>query len=202
MATATTIADVALSRRLGSISTLALIVSGSILTAIASQVQVPLPFTPVPVNGLTFAVLLLGVTLGWHRAAAAVLLFIGEGLMGIPVFAQHHVGWATLMGPTGGYLMGAPLAAALVGYLAQRRWDRNVFTLLLALVIGDAIMFGFGVAWLSRFTLPTDALHAGLIPFIPGEAVKIALVMVLLPTAWHFVGPELANAEPRGFDVA
>lgn len=185
MATELAVIDYALPRQSRILSSSLLIIGGSVLCAIASQVVVPLPFTPVPVNGLTFAVLLLGVTLGWQRAAGAVLLFLFEGLAGIPVFAQLNFGAKTLFGPTGGYLMASPIAAAIVGFLAQHRWDRNVFLLLPTLLIGDALIFGGGVAWLSQFPLPTNALRAGLIPFIPGEAVKIALVMLLVPAAWH-----------------
>ncbi len=162
---------------------------GSLLIALAAQVAVPLPFSPVPVTGQTFAVLLIGAAFGARLGAATVALYLAEGILGLPVFAPGGpVGPARLLGPTGGYLIGFVAAAYVVGALAERGWDRRLVTAALAMLAGEVVIYAFGLAGLARFLPPERLLAAGLLPFIPGDLVKLALAALALPTAWRLVG--------------
>lgn len=168
---------------------LLLAVAGSALIALAAQVAVPLPFSPVPVTGQTFAVLLVGAAFGARLGAATVLLYVVEGVAGLPVFAPGGaIGPARLIGPTGGYLAGFVAAAYVVGALAERGWDRRLITAALAMLVGEIAIYAFGLAGLARFVPPDKLLGAGLLPFIPGDLVKLALAALALPAAWRVVG--------------
>jgi len=166
-----------------------LVVGGSLLVALCAQVSVPLPFSPVPVTGQTFAVLLLGATLGARRGAAALLLYLAEGAAGLPVFAPGGLpGVARLAGPTGGYLLAFPAAAFLVGLLAEklpRRW----WTWLGAALAAEAVILAAGTAWLALLTQAswTEAARLGAWPFLPGSVAKAALVALCLPASWWAV---------------
>jgi biotin transport system substrate-specific component len=164
-----------------------LVVGGSLLVAGMAQVRIPLPFTPVPITGQTFAVLLVGAALGTTRGVASLVLYLGMGLAGLPVFAGSASGLATLIGPTGGYLVGFVLAGALVGALAAKGLDRRIPGALLAFFAGEAVIYLFGVAWLSLFLGFQQAILAGLVPFLLGDAVKLAAAGLVLPTAWKLV---------------
>ena len=165
---------------------LVLVLAGSALIALAAQVRIPLPFSPVPVTGQTFAVLLVAAALG-RLGLASVIAYLVEGAIGLPVFAGGGFGVATIVGPTGGYLIGFAAAAALVGSAAERGWDRHPVTALSAMLLGEVAIYACGLAWLARFPLPVSLLDAGLIPFIPGDLFKMALAALALPTAWRFV---------------
>lgn len=168
---------------------LLLVVTGSLLIALAAQVAVPLPFSPVPVTGQTFAVLLVGAALGARLGAAAVLVYLAEGAVGLPVFAPGGpLGAARFVGPTGGYLVGFAAAAYVVGALAERGWDRRLLTAALAMLVGEIAIYAFGLAGLSRFVPAERLLGAGLLPFIPGDLVKLALAAIALPVAWRLLG--------------
>jgi biotin transport system substrate-specific component len=186
-ARALTIADVALPRA-GAFSNLVLIVGASVLTALAAQVQIPLPWTPVPLTGQSFAVLLSGALLGPGRAFAAQALYLAEGALGLPVFAGGAAGLAKLVGPTGGYLFAFPFAAALTGALARRGWDRSVPTMFAAMMLGSAVVFAGGLIGLSRFVPADRLLAAGLLPFLPGDLVKSSLAALAFPGAWSWIG--------------
>ena len=160
---------------------------GSALIALAAQVAIPLPGSPVPVTGQTFAVLLVAAALGPRFGPASVALYVVEGLIGLPVFAGGTSGPARIAGPTGGYLAGFVLAAYVVGLLAELGWDRRIWTCVLAMLAGEVVIYAFGLAALSRFPLPNGVLEAGLLPFLIGDAYKVALAAIALPTAWHFV---------------
>jgi len=162
-----------------------LVVAGSALIALAAQVSLPLPFSPVPVTGQTFAVLLIAAALGSRLGPATVALYVAEGLVGLPVFAGGAAGPARLAGPTGGYLAGFVLAAFVVGLLAERGWDRRVGTCILAMLAGEVAIYALGLAWLSRFPLPVGLLEAGLLPFLAGDAYKLAAAALVLPAAWR-----------------
>ncbi|NOX36374.1 MAG: biotin transporter BioY [Calditrichaeota bacterium] len=166
---------------------LALVIGGSLFIALMSQLAIRLPFTPVPVTGQTFAVLLIGMLYGSRMGAATVLAYLTEGLMGLPVFANGAAGLAYALGPTGGYLIGFVPAAYIAGFLAEKGWHRRIDTTLLALVIADVFIFLFGVAYLATFSGVESAIHLGLLPFIPGNLLKIALVAFLLPTGWKIL---------------
>jgi len=165
---------------------LLLVLAASFFVALCAQVALPLPFSPVPVTGQTFAVLLLGATLGARRSAAALLLYLAEGAVGLPVFAPGGLpGMACFLGPTGGYLLAFPLAAFVLGLLVEklpRRW----WAALGAVVAAEMVIFGFGVAWLQLFAGAgwSAAVNAGLLPFLPGELLKVALVAASLPASW------------------
>jgi biotin transport system substrate-specific component len=179
-----TLADVALPRA-GVLSNAVLIVGASVVTALAAQVAIPL--APVPITGQTFAVLLTGAVLGPRRAALAQLLYLLEGAAGLPVFAGGALGIAKLIGPTGGYLIAFPLAAALTGWLAARGWDRRFDTMLLAMLLGSAVIFACGLAQLARFVPAHQLLSTGLVPFLPGDLIKSSLAALAFPAAWNFV---------------
>ena len=174
--------------RLGSqLYDLGLILTGSVLIALSAQAAVPLPFSPVPVTGQTFAVLLLGAALGRSRGAAAVLAYLAEGAAGLPVFAGGLAGPAVLLGPTGGYLFGFLPAAWICGALAERGWDRRFLGTLAAMTLGDLVIFAVGVPWLARFVGPGNAIAFGFTPFVAGNLAKIVLAAGLLPFAWTCV---------------
>lgn len=159
------------------------------IVAASARVSIPLPFTPVPVTGQTFGVLFTGALLGSRRGALALLLYLAEGACGLPVFAGGAAGFARFLGPTGGYLISYPLAAGLVGWLAERGWDRRPHGMLGAMVLASVVIFGLGTAWLSLFVGGlVPALVQGVLPFLPGDAVKAALAGVLLPGAWALTG--------------
>jgi biotin transport system substrate-specific component len=163
-----------------------LVLAGSAIIALAAQVRIALPFSPVPVTGQTFAVLLVAAALG-RLGLASVIAYLIEGAFGLPVFAGGGFGVATLVGPTGGYLIGFALAAAIVGSAAERGWDRHLATALVAMLLGEIAIYACGLAWLARFPLPVSLLDAGLIPFIPGDLVKMVLAALALPGAWRLV---------------
>ena len=165
-----------------------LVVGATVAVAMSAQMALVLPFSPVPVTGQTFAVLLVGALLGPQRAVAAMLLYIAEGMAGLPVFAAGGATVAVLAGPTGGYLAGFVVAAGMVGYLSQRGWDRGLLTTLLAMTVGTAVIFLFGVTWLAFYLSEGSALQLGLYPFIPGAVAKIILAALLLPLGWRLPG--------------
>ena len=164
---------------------IALIIGGSLLIGLCAQVAIPL--WPVPVTGQTFAVLMIAALLGARRGCFAVLAYIIEGAAGLPVFAMGRAGLVILRGFTGGYLIGFIAAAYVVGFLAQRGWDRRVSTTVLAMVLGNIVIYAFGLLWL--FSLPgiNNVLRKGLYPFIIGDLLKIALAAVLLPSGWKLL---------------
>ena len=165
---------------------LVLVLAGSALIALAAQVRIPLPFSPVPVTGQTFAVLLVAAALG-RLGLWSVIAYLIEGAAGLPVFAGGTFGVGTIVGPTGGYLIGFALAAAVVGSAAERGWDRHLATALAAMLLGEVAIYACGLAWLARFPLPVPLLDAGLIPFIPGDVLKMVLAALALPAAWKLV---------------
>jgi biotin transport system substrate-specific component len=155
-----------------------LVVGGSLFLAALSQVAIGYP---VPTTLQTLGVLLIGLTFGFRMAAATLALYLIEGLAGLPVFAKFSSGYATLMGPTGGYLFGFLLAAAAIGFLADKGFTRSWPGTIIALVIGEVILFALGVFWLGKslgMSLP-DAMAAGFTPFIGVDAVKTALAALI-----------------------
>lgn len=161
-----------------------MVLGGSLLIALCAQISFWLPFSPVPVTGQTLAVLLVGFLLGSRKGALSVLAYLTEGSLGLPFFAGGKAGFVALAGVTGGYLMGFVLAAFVVGWLAERGWDRHFWTSTLAMVIGTALIFAGGLAWLAAFVPSAKLLSLGFYPFLPGAAVKIALGAVMLPLGW------------------
>jgi biotin transport system substrate-specific component len=169
---------------------LALILGASLFIALLSQVVVRLPFSPVPITGQTFAVLLVGAALGSRRGALAVLTYLAEGVLGLPVFAGGGSGLAYLMGPTGGFLLGFIAMAWVVGWLAERGRDRRIKTSWLIFLAGELVLFVIGIPWLALYVGADKALALGLIPFIPGEIIKIILAGLAFPAAWQLTNVE------------
>ncbi|MGQ9848864.1 MAG: biotin transporter BioY [Aggregatilineaceae bacterium] len=164
-----------------------LVIAGSLLVALLAQFAVPLPFSPVPVTGQTLAVLMVGMLLGSRRGGLALLTYLAEGAMGLPVLAGGAAGLARLTGPTGGYLIGFVAAAFLVGWLAERGWDRRPETTLLAMLLGNAVIYAFGLPWLAHFVGTERVLSLGLLPFLAGDLGKALLAMALLPWGWQLL---------------
>jgi biotin transport system substrate-specific component len=170
----------------------ALVVGGALLTAAAAQISIRLPFTPVPITGQTFAVLLVGGALGWRRGGLSQLLYVALGAAGLPFYAPNadgvRGGWEVATGATAGYLAGFVVAAALVGWLSERGQDRRLDTSIPAMLAGTAVIYVLGVSWLA-YDLSLDsqtALANGFTPFVIGDALKLLLAGAVLPTAWRF----------------
>lgn len=165
---------------------LPLLAAFNLILVASAYLSIPLPFSPVPITGQTFAVMLIGMALGRTRGASVVLAYLVEGACGLPVFAGGAAGLTALVGPTGGYLTGFVIAAWATGFLADHGWDRNYLLSVLAMLIGHAIVFASGLAWLYRF-VPGDQLIAmGLSPFIIGTVIKIVVAAGILPAIWKF----------------
>lgn len=161
-----------------------LVAAGAALTALLAQVAVPL--IPVPVTGQTLAVLLVGATLGAARGAISLGLYAVLGIVGLPVFSDFGSGLPVVLGPTGGYILGFIVSAALVGWLSERAWERQVLKALATFAAGTLVVFAIGLPWLSvSLGLDlTQTLNAGLWPFLVGGAIKTAIAAGLLPLAW------------------
>ena len=170
------------------IRSLLLIVSGSLLIAILAQVKIVLPFTPVPITGQTFGVLLIGAALGSKRGAAAMVLYITEGAMGLPFFAGGGSGPGILTGATAGYLIGFVGAAYVAGWLAEQGLERSVRTSIIPFLVGTLIIYACGVAWLSVMLGSfSKAVTLGIVPFLLGDTIKLIAASLVLPAAWKLV---------------
>jgi biotin transport system substrate-specific component len=175
----------------GLVRNVALVVGGTLFVALSALVQIPLPFTPVPLSLQTFAVLLTGAALGSRRGALSMGLYLLAGVAGVPWFAQHHSGWAFA---SFGYVVGFVAAAWLAGRLAEAGADRQVLKNTGLLVVGNVVIYAFGVAGLIAYTGMglTTALAKGVAPFLIGDLIKIAVAAALLPAAWKLVGSRRA----------
>jgi len=162
-----------------------LVTAGSLVVAVSALIQVRLPFTPIPITAQTLAVLLVGVLLGSRRGGLALLAYLGQGLACLPVFAGGGFGLAHLLGPTGGYLIGFAAAAFLVGWLAERGWDRRPLAALGAMTLGNLVIYAIGAGWLAWMVGPNQALALGVAPFVLGDVLKISLGTALLPLGWR-----------------
>ncbi|MEQ8822173.1 MAG: biotin transporter BioY [Sumerlaeia bacterium] len=169
----------------------ALVIGGVALMTIGAKLSFNTALSPgVPISMQSFAVLVIGMVLGWRLAASSVASYLALGLAGAPVFANLGAGPVYFMGPTGGYLLGFLAAAALVGYLAERGFDRTMSRSLIAMAAGTAVIFVPGVLWYSNW-LGGNLSHAydmGLLIYLPGEVIKIILAAAVLPAAWKFAG--------------
>jgi len=165
----------------------ALVLGFACITALCAQISFWLGL--VPVTGQTFGVLLSGALLGSRRGALSQLSYLAIGATGIPYWFAlgGPVGIARLLGPTGGYLIGFVAAAFIVGLLAERGWDRRVWTAIPAMFAGSIIMYVFGLAWLSNFVPKGTVLEAGLYPFIVGDLLKIIAAAITLPSCWLLI---------------
>jgi biotin transport system substrate-specific component len=175
--------------RSGLLTDVMLVLGGTGFVALAAQVSFNLPFTPVPITGQTFAVVLVGASLGALLGLASLGLYLFVGALGAPVYADGHHGWDVLTGPTGGYIAGFVLAALLTGWLAQRRWDRRFSSAVAAMLTGNVAVYAIGLPWLAadQGLGFEDTLEAGLYPFVVGDLLKLYLAGALLPGAWRLV---------------
>ena len=165
-----------------------IVIAGTALLTLSAKVQIP--FYPVPLTMQTFAIMVIAMAVGWKLGAATVALYLLEGAFGLPVFAgtpAKGIGLAYMAGPTGGYLAGFLCAAALTGWLGERGWDRNVVTTLLAMLVGTAVIYLLGFTWLAQLIGAAKAWQFGVLPFLLGDIVKIALAAALMPLLWRWV---------------
>lgn len=169
---------------------LALVVGGAALTALAAQVSFHAPWTSVPYTLQTGSVLLVGTALGWRRGAISMALYVLAGAVGLPVYSGGASGLSQLLGYTGGYLAGFILAGALVGWLAERRWDRSPLGMFGLMALGTLLIYLIGVSVLAlAIPMPlSTAIEKGAIVFLPWDALKAAAAAGLLPLAWRAVG--------------
>jgi len=162
---------------------LILAIVGSVLLWVSAKVSIP--FWPVPVTMQTFVVLLIGLLYGSKLAGATVMLYLAQGIAGLPVFSgtpEKGIGLAYMMGPTAGYLLGFLLAAIIVGWLAERGWDRRFLTTALAMLIGNALVYVPGLLWLGSLVgFDKPILELGLYPFLAGDLLKLALATMIVP---------------------
>lgn len=192
-ATATVLSDLVPLRfvRRGTIARDAVLVVGfALVTAVAAQISITLGFTPVPLTGQTFAVLLAGSVLGVRRGVASQGLYWVMGLIGLPFYAGGEGGWSSGTGATLGYFVGFMVAAAIVGYLAERRQDRNFVSSMSAMAMATVAIYACGTAWLTvHLGIPfasgeTNALSLGVTPFLVGDVLKMALAGAIAPAVW------------------
>ncbi|CAN1524966.1 BioY Uncharacterized conserved protein [Candidatus Nanopelagicaceae bacterium] len=173
------------------------VVGGIGFISLLAQISLPVPGSPVPVTGQTLAVLLIGTTYGARLGFITFATYLLAGIAGAPIFAPSATsanhGLDRLVGATGGYLVGMLVASLLLGYLADRKADQKFRTSFPALLLGDLVIFTFGLAWLHASLDMTWAatIKAGLTPFILGEALKIAITATSLPLVWRKISRSL-----------
>ncbi len=167
-----------------------LIVAGALLIFLTAKISLPVPGSPVPVTGQTFGVLLVGGALGFRRGIAATALYILLGVVGLPVYAEGKSGQDILFGATGGYLFGFIIAGAIVGRLAELGWDRRLAGSIGAMLLGNVVIYALGLPWLMLVAGESWGwtIENGLVPFLYGDALKLAIAAILLPGAWWIVG--------------
>ena len=157
---------------------------------LTASAKVQVPFYPVPMTLQTLVVLLIGIAFGWRMGSATVLAYLAQGALGFPVFAgtpEKGLGLLYMAGPTGGYLLGFALAAATTGWLAERGLDRSAIGTAFAMAAGNVVIYVCGLVWLSSFVGMEKAVDFGLVPFLLGDLMKIALATATLPMIWKFL---------------
>ena len=164
-----------------------LVVGASALIAIAAQIAIPVPFSPVPLTLQPVAVLLVGAVLGSTRGAAAAALYLFEGFSGLPVFAEGKGGAVWLLGPTAGYLYSYPLAAWIAGRFSERGWGNTIVRAVAGMLVALAVIYLGGWSWLSALSNAKTAFAMGVAPFVLADVVKIAIAATLLPSAQRLV---------------
>lgn len=175
------------------VNTAVLVVAGALLTAAASQIRIPLGFTPVPINLGTFAVVLVGGVLGARRGIMSIGLFLLAGVVGFPFFQGWNGGLTYATGATAGYLVGYLAMAAIVGAAAERGGDRRPLPFLVAILLANFVVYALGAAWLAHhlgvpmFGGESSAWELGVRPFLVGDAVKMVAAALLFPAAWQAI---------------
>ena len=168
---------------------IALVIGGTAFLALMAQISIPVPGSPVPVTGQTLGALLLGSAYGASLGFTTFASYLIVGFIGAPVFASGAHGLSRITGATGGYLVGMLLASLLTGFLAGRKWDQKIATVVPTMILGDLVIFSAGLFWLHHSIHASWAItfKAGLTPFILGEVIKIAIASTAMPTLWRFV---------------
>ena len=171
------------------VSKVGFVLGGVLFLSLMAQISFPIPGSPVPVTGQTLGALLLGTAYGASLGFTTLFFYLLAGIAGAPIFTSHSSGISHLSGATGGYLVGMLVASAVTGYLAGRKWDQKIATVIPTMLIGSVIIFTFGLVWLQHSTSQSWSwtFSKGLTPFIVGEALKIAIASTALPTLWKFV---------------
>jgi biotin transport system substrate-specific component len=164
-----------------------LILSGVLLVAAAAHISIPM--TPVPMTLQTLAVLFVGAAYGSRLGALTMAAYAIAGAAGLPVFAPTPDGYPGIMGPSGGYVLGFVIAAAVVGWFAERGFDRSPITMLVPMLLGAAILYVPGLLWLKTFVGSySSAVEFGLMPFVQGDLVKTVIATLGIPAAWSLLG--------------
>jgi len=171
------------------VADIALVVGAAIFVGLLAQVNIHLGFTPVPITGQTLGVLLAGSALGWRRGSIAMALYVVAGIIGVPWYSGHAHGWTAATGATGGYLLGFIAAAAVCGLLAQQGNDRKVVPAMGSMVVGNIVIYAFGVTWLAHYlhVSLSKAITLGATPFLLGDFIKIVIAALILPASWKLV---------------
>ena len=170
------------------VSSALLVIVGVAVIALSARFSIVLPFTPVPITGQTLGVLLIGTAYGWRLGLATAVAYLAAGSAGLPVFAGGVAGLAIFAKASAGYVLGWIPAMALVGYLAERGWDRRPALTVAAMVLGNIVIYAGGVLWLQMFVGWGRVWALGVAPFLIGDAIKIALAAAALPLAWRLRG--------------
>jgi biotin transport system substrate-specific component len=179
----------ALIRRSSAVTQISLILTGTVFLALMAQISFPIPGSPVPFTGQTLGVLLLGTAYGASLGFSTMAFYLLMGILGAPIFASGSHGLEKIVGATGGYLVGMLISILVLGALAGRKWDQKIKTVIPTMIIGNSIVFAFGLIWLHQYTGQSWAwtFEKGLTPFIFGELLKIAIASTTLPVVWRFV---------------
>jgi biotin transport system substrate-specific component len=190
-----TIADFLVPVRVGErtsplIRNAALVVAGAVLIYLTARIAIPRPDSPVPYTLQNLGILVAGGALGFRRGGLAALLYLALGVIGLPFFAEGKGGLSIVWGPTGGYLVGFVLAAALVGRLAELGWDRHIGGAIGATLLGTIVIYLVGVPWLAVTTgiSLTAAIGGGLVPFVAVDTAKLLAAAAVFPVSWWVVG--------------
>lgn len=168
-----------------------IISSGVFILSVLAQISIPLPFTPVPITAQTLGILVIGSTYGRNRAFTTILLYVLLGLGGLPIFSEGKFGIASLLGPTGGYLIGFILAGSCVGYLGDKMHDRKLINSLLIFLLGHVIIFTTGMLWLAKYVGIHNVLVMGLYPFLPGLVIKTVFASLITTSVWKLGAKKL-----------
>ena len=175
--------------RAGLLTDALLVLAGTGLVAACAQISITLPTTPVPITGQTFAVVLVGASLGSVRGTASLFLYLWLRVAGAPIYTQQAHGWSVITSATGGYIVGFVLAAGVTGWLAEQKWDRRFSSSVAAMLTGNVLIYIVGLPWLAvvLHTNLEKTFEYGLYYFVPGDLFKLYLAGALLPVAWRVV---------------
>ena len=165
-----------------------LVLGGVAFLSLMSQVIIPLPFTPVPISLGTFGVTLMALLYGRKLGTATILSYVVAGSLGAPIFAGFKAG--SLFSPTGGYILGYIVATIILGYLSDKGVTKSYIKTFLSLLLSSAIILTLGSIVLSIFVPGKNAFMIGVLPFLPGDAIKSTTITLLLPTLWKVIGKD------------